>query len=203
MISGDDNGRSVGMVKLRDRKVRRFSINDFWNNIGCLILAPTFDLGGSRLWQKEEAINIRGNKIKGSSIRVKVYFYEGCVYYILLFYSLLYYDYTNTHSPHHICGIPHTRSKEFKKYWPQGFYSEQYKKPNEQWRSRLLINSFNNAFKNISASYLRVGDESMSGIRFCTTVNIIFPHLSYIFCKPEPLGIEFKTVIYSITRGLI
>ena len=67
----------------------------------------------------------------------------------------------------------------------------------------MLINVFNAAFNNISASYLKVGYESMSAIRFRTTEKGKLPHLSYIFSKPEPLGTEFKTVYCSITGALI
>ena len=41
----EENGESVGMVNGWARKVQQFSINEFWKNIGCLILAPNFGLG--------------------------------------------------------------------------------------------------------------------------------------------------------------
>ena len=41
----EDNGKSVGMVNGRPRKVLPFSSNELWNKIGCLFLAPTFGLG--------------------------------------------------------------------------------------------------------------------------------------------------------------
>ena len=47
---------------------------------------------------------------------------------------------------------------------------------------------------NIDISYLKVGDESMSAIKFCTTPKGDLPHLSYIFLNPEPLGTEFNMV---------
>ena len=49
----EDNGKALGKGNVRYRKVRRFSRNEFWKNIGCLVSAPTFGLGGSRLWEKE------------------------------------------------------------------------------------------------------------------------------------------------------
>ena len=52
----------------------------------------------------------------------------------------------------------------------------------------MLIDGFNAACKNIASSYLEVGDEFMSVIRFWTTKKGNLPHLSYMFCKPEPLG---------------
>ena len=79
----EDNGRAMGMVKGNASKIRRFSSNEFWKNIGCLILDPTFGLGGLRLWEKEEAQKIIGNKRKIRSIRVKFYLYKVCVYSIL------------------------------------------------------------------------------------------------------------------------
>ena len=48
----------------------------------------------------------------------------------------------------------------------------------------LLIYGFNKACSNIDASYLKVGDESMSAILFFTTSKGDLPNLSYIFCKP-------------------
>ena len=64
----------------------------------------------------------------------------------------------------------------------------------EWWRAKHLFDGFNIACKNIAASFLKVGDELMSGIRFRTMAKGNLPHLSYIFRKPEPLGTEFKTV---------
>ena len=45
-----ENKKDVGMVKGWARKVQRFLIHSFWKSIGCLVLAPTFGLGGLRLW---------------------------------------------------------------------------------------------------------------------------------------------------------
>ena len=45
-------------------KVCRFSSNEFWKNIGCLVSAPTFGLGGSRLWEKEEELKLSRKKRK-------------------------------------------------------------------------------------------------------------------------------------------
>ena len=59
------------------------------------------------------------------------------------------------------------------------------------------------ACKNIDASFLKVGDESMSVIRFRTTAKGNLPHLSNILRNPEPLGTEFKTVACSVTGYLI
>ena len=67
----------------------------------------------------------------------------------------------------------------------------------------MLIDGFNAVCKNISASFLKVGDESMSTIRFRTTAKGNLPHLSYILRKPDPLGIEFKTVVCSFTGALL
>ena len=53
------------------------------------------------------------------------------------------------------------------------------------------------------SQFLKVGDESMSAIRFRTTEKGNLPHLSYIFRKPEPLGTEFKTVAWSVTGALL
>ena len=48
-----ENCKSLGKGNVRYGKVRRFSSNTFWKNIGCLVSAPNFGLRGSRLWDKE------------------------------------------------------------------------------------------------------------------------------------------------------
>ena len=37
-----ENGKALGKGNLRYRKLRRFSSNKFWKNIGCLVSAPAF-----------------------------------------------------------------------------------------------------------------------------------------------------------------
>ena len=74
---------------VRYLKVRQFSSNEFWRNIGCLVSAPTLGIGGSRLWDTEEDINLSGKKRKILSICIKVNLYEVCLsgnFYCLLFY---------------------------------------------------------------------------------------------------------------------
>ena len=73
----------------------------------------------------------------------------------------------------------------------------------EWWRAKHLFDGFNTACKNIAASFLKVGDESMSAICFRKTAKGNLPHLSYIFRKLEPLGTNFKTVACSVTGALL
>ena len=65
---------------------------------------------------------------------------------------------------------------------------EAEKSIDEWWRENLLIDGFNEACKNIAASFLKVGDDSMSAISYLATEKGNLPHLSYIFRKTEPLG---------------
>ena len=67
----------------------------------------------------------------------------------------------------------------------------------------MPIDIFIEARKNISASYLKVEDESMSEIRFRTTAKGDLPYLSYIFRKSEPLVTEFRTAICYVTGDLL
>ena len=83
------NVKELGMMNGRCRKFWGFSRNEFWMNIGCLVSAPKFDLGRSRLLYKEEEIKISGNNRKMHSIKIKVDLYEVCLYYII--YCLLFY----------------------------------------------------------------------------------------------------------------
>ena len=67
----------------------------------------------------------------------------------------------------------------------------------------MLIYGFNEASNNIAASYLKVGDDSMSAIRFWTEAKGNLTHFSYILCKKDPLGTKFNTVACSVTGSLI
>ena len=53
----EENEKQLVKGNVRYRKVCRFSSCEFWKNIGYLVSAPTFGLGGSRLWEKEEEQN--------------------------------------------------------------------------------------------------------------------------------------------------
>ena len=61
----------------------------------------------------------------------------------------------------------------------------------------MLIDGFNEEFNNIAASYLKVGNEATSAIRFWATAKGTLPQFSYIFHKTETLGVEFNTVACS------
>ena len=53
-----------------------FQAMNFFKNLICLVSAPTFGLGGSRMLDKEEEIEISGKNIKRRSIFIKFYLYE-------------------------------------------------------------------------------------------------------------------------------
>ena len=74
----EENGKVLNKGNVRYRKVCRFSSNEFWRNISCLVSAPTFGLGGSRLWEKEEYLKLSVKNRKRRSIQVKVDLYEVC-----------------------------------------------------------------------------------------------------------------------------
>ena len=180
----EDNGKALVKGNGWYRKVRRFSSNEFWKNVGCLISDPIFGLGGSSLWDKEENMNISENNKKRRSIRIKVHLYEVVISEII-YCPLFIYDYTNIlFLSCHISVISLTRGKEFRKYWPKGFELEEEKSIDEWWRETFLIYGFNAVCKNIFSSYLRVGYESMSTISFCIMAKVNLPHLSYIIRKP-------------------
>ena len=62
------------------------------------------------------------------------------ILFIVLFFILRLYQYPFFR---HICGISHTRGKEFSKYWPQGLESEEDKESYKWCRERFLIYGFN------------------------------------------------------------
>ena len=59
------------------------------------------------------------------------------------------------------------------------------------------------ACKNIVASFWKVGDESMSAIRFRTKAKGNLPHLSYIFRKTETLVTMFRKFACYVTWALL
>ena len=80
----EENGNQRVKGNVRYRKVRRFSSCEFWKNIGCLVSVPTFGLGGSRLWEKEEEQKLSGKKRNRRLIWAKVDLYEVCFLFYLL-----------------------------------------------------------------------------------------------------------------------
>ena len=46
----EENGKSLVIVNIWYQNFRRFSSNEFWKNIDCLVSAPNFGLGGSMIW---------------------------------------------------------------------------------------------------------------------------------------------------------
>ena len=85
----EENGKALGKSNVKYRKVCQVFSNEFWKNIGCLVSAPNFGLGGSRLWDKEEDIKTSGKKRKRRSIQIKFYLYVvflSRIIYFLLFY---------------------------------------------------------------------------------------------------------------------
>ena len=42
----EENGKALNNCNVRFQKFRRFSSNEFWKNIGCLVSSSTFGIGG-------------------------------------------------------------------------------------------------------------------------------------------------------------
>jgi hypothetical protein len=61
------------------------------------------------------------------------------------------------------------------------------------WKFATAIDGFNDVRLNkITTSLWDILDESMSSFRPRTTATGALPNISFIFCKPDPLGTEFK-----------
>ena len=120
-----------------------------------------------------------------------------------LFSSVFFITILTQFFPCQIYGISLIREKELRNYWPKIFEPKEDKDKYEWWREKLLIDGFNESCKNTTASYLKVEDEFMIEIRFRTIENGNLPHLSYIFCNPDPLGSEFNTLTCSVTGALL
>ena len=66
----------------------------------------------------------------------------------------------------------------------------------------MLIDGFNKACKNITASYLKFGNKYMNAISFWNAAKGKLPHLYYILLNTEPLGTKLKTVACYVTGFL-
>ena len=77
-------------------------------------------------------------------------------------------------------------------------------KRNDDWWiiSRCIIEFNQNRKRQVSASFMKTMDESMSAFRPQTRATGNLPHLSFILRKPENLGTEFKVVACPVT-GII
>ena len=67
----------------------------------------------------------------------------------------------------------------------------------------MLINGFNEAYKNTASNYLKVLNDPTSDIHFWTTKKGNLPDLYYISPYTEPPGTEFKTVPLYVTGALL
>ena len=59
----EENGRGGTQENGQFWKLRRFSRNELWKNIGCLLSAPTFSLWGSILWEKDPKISGKNRRM--------------------------------------------------------------------------------------------------------------------------------------------
>ena len=59
----EDNGRGGTQENRKLRKLQQFSREKFWKNIGCLLSAPNFGLGGSILWEYYTKISGKRRKM--------------------------------------------------------------------------------------------------------------------------------------------
>ena len=87
-----------------------------------------------------------------------------------------------------------TRFKEFRTFWPCYFTDTLVKGTDNFWKVRGLIYGFSELRRQISYGVGKTADALMSAMRFCTTPKEYLPHYSYIFMRPEPLGIETKNM---------
>ena len=92
------------------------------------------------------------------------------------------------------------RFKEFRHYLPKVYERPAEKDSDPWWQFSSAIHEFNEIRNElITLSHVKVMDETMSPWRPRTSKNGRLPNISYIIRKPEPLGMEFKTVCCPIT----
>ena len=120
------------------------------------------------------------------------------LFYITLLHSLIgyYFEYLSL-SPFQVCGVSLTRFKYFKVFWSCSFTSPSVKGANNFWKSRGVVDGFNELRRKISSGKVKSTDESMSSIRFCTTPKGNLPHYYYIFRNMKSLGTEINNVACS------
>ena len=190
------------------RQVKKFTRKEFWKCIECILSAVTYGKKGRKLWSevskgfgKHEILTLRRNVCGTTNLHklccaryCHLFFYD--FDWIILSYTT-FFEYLPIFIHLQVCGIYLTRFKEFRKFWPFSFVDPLVKVTNNFWKIRGLIDGFNESRRQIASGREKNVDESMSAIRFHTTLKGDLMHYSYIFSKPEPLVPEMKNVANS------
>ena len=92
------------------------------------------------------------------------------------------------------CGISLTMFKESRIFWPSSCVDPSVKGTDKFQKVRGIIYGFNESRRHIAYGIESMADESTSAMRFRTTPKGYLLHYSFIFRKPELLGIEIKIV---------
>ena len=119
--------------------------------------------------------------------------------YILLYLlpSLLYYDYNNAHfRPARIVESLRLGASSSWIIGHKDFSQDFARDPIDGVVKSLLIGGFNVVCNNIYASYMKVGDESISSISFQTKEKGILPHLLYIFATQKLVSFSSLSFLF-------
>jgi hypothetical protein len=97
-------------------------------------------------------------------------------------------------------GLALRRFRFLLSHWRCGPEPDTNREGYDKWaRIRQLVDGFNkHIIERFIPTYMLTIDESM-----CTWRGIDLPHLSFVPCKPEPLGVEIKTLTCFMLRILI
>jgi hypothetical protein len=156
-------------------KLKRFTTSDFIFGMDFMIGGGAVDVNRCMLWSSERK---QREKVFRKSI-LKVAYFE-------------------------VCGMLYWRFEQFCKFSP-AMWENKDTKGSDDWRQGInMTDEFNERCKKvISASRENTADESMCTLRPHTTKLGGWSHLLYMFCKPEPIGTEFKNTCCTKTGVLM
>ena len=102
------------------------------------------------------------------------------------------------------CHMTKYRHTQIRRYFSFFFAEETQKESNPWWQVIGGIKGFNHNCRTVfTASHVRCMDEMMSAFCPQTTATGNLPNISYIQCKPKPLGTELKCVACGQTGVMI
>ena len=114
-----------------------------------------------------------------------------------------FFEYLPLFLPWQVCDTSLTRIKDFRTFWPCYFVDPSVKGTDNFWKIRGLIDVFNESRRHIYSGVKKWHMRWWVPYDFIPPPKGDLPHYSFIFRKPEPLGIDTKNVACSMLGTML
>ena len=142
------------------RQAKKFTRQEFWKCIGCILSAATYEKKGSNLWSEvSKDVGKHENQTLRRDVRGTIDLQKVCCTLIRHFFSMLlielfyrtqpssfhgcFFEYLPIFINFQVCGISLTRFKEFRTFWTCSFVDPLVKVTDNFWKICGLIYGFN------------------------------------------------------------